>query len=595
MPSSAINELSDAPSHDRGESVAPQQGAGRSVRTPLLFIAGVFLLHTWYLACVAEDAHITYRYGRNLAEGHGFVWNVGEAPIEGFTTFIWVLVSALSFKLGLSAALLTQVLGIVAALGSLALTYRYARRLLRVERAAALVPAAFLAVAGPLATWAASGMETTAFGFFVLLGVGELAVYAESSSRRALALGTGALMLATLLRPEGTIVFGVAFASVAVSRWLQRSLRPLELVVAASLYALALGSLVLFRYETFGQVVPNTYFAKTGGGSAQWRRGLKYVRYFIQFFGAPLLPLLFLAAWVRPAPAAARGSLMDWLRARAERPALPMFLAVLAVYAAYVVSVGGDYMAMFRFFAPVIALQYLAITPAVARLLAATVDRRQRFLTALAGIACLSATAVHSTPFENSLHAQAPLQHGNHRGVQAERWHVARLRTIGEYFEANKKSDAESLATRSIGVPGYLTRMRIDDMGGLTDAHIARVHNATMGEGWAGHEKADLTYSFSRLPTYVMLSKKFSTRHLEPELTGAPASLVAKELLAAYPSARDFAAWIAKHPDFYEEHYRLRQAWLKDEKNEETGYFVFLERKAPHGAAARSVTAGAAP
>src|SRR6476660_6300235 len=32
-----------------------------------------------------EDAMISMRYARHVADGHGFVWNIGEAPIEGFT------------------------------------------------------------------------------------------------------------------------------------------------------------------------------------------------------------------------------------------------------------------------------------------------------------------------------------------------------------------------------------------------------------------------------------------------------------------------------------------------------------------------------
>jgi hypothetical protein len=67
-----------------------------SKRAALVLLMGLFLVHARFLACVAEDSHITFRFARNLADGHGFVWNVGEPPIEGFTTFLWVLVCALA-------------------------------------------------------------------------------------------------------------------------------------------------------------------------------------------------------------------------------------------------------------------------------------------------------------------------------------------------------------------------------------------------------------------------------------------------------------------------------------------------------------------
>ena len=54
----------------------------------------LFVAHAWYLRCVAEDAFITFRFAENLALGHGFVWNIGEPPVEGFTNFLWVVLCA---------------------------------------------------------------------------------------------------------------------------------------------------------------------------------------------------------------------------------------------------------------------------------------------------------------------------------------------------------------------------------------------------------------------------------------------------------------------------------------------------------------------
>src|SRR4051812_9442686 len=38
-----------------------------------------------------DDAMISMRYARNLAEGRGLVWNPGEQPVEGYTNFLWTL------------------------------------------------------------------------------------------------------------------------------------------------------------------------------------------------------------------------------------------------------------------------------------------------------------------------------------------------------------------------------------------------------------------------------------------------------------------------------------------------------------------------
>ena len=41
----------------------------------------------WFLC---DDAFISFRYVRNLLEGHGLVFNPGE-QVEGYTNFLWVL------------------------------------------------------------------------------------------------------------------------------------------------------------------------------------------------------------------------------------------------------------------------------------------------------------------------------------------------------------------------------------------------------------------------------------------------------------------------------------------------------------------------
>ena len=41
-----------------------------------------------------DDSMISMRFARNLAHGHGFVWNVLGPRIEGFTNLLWVLVMA---------------------------------------------------------------------------------------------------------------------------------------------------------------------------------------------------------------------------------------------------------------------------------------------------------------------------------------------------------------------------------------------------------------------------------------------------------------------------------------------------------------------
>ena len=61
----------------------------------------VLLTHVAALWTVHEDAFISFRYARHFAEGHGLRWNVDEAPVEGYTNFLWVVMMAAARRAGL--------------------------------------------------------------------------------------------------------------------------------------------------------------------------------------------------------------------------------------------------------------------------------------------------------------------------------------------------------------------------------------------------------------------------------------------------------------------------------------------------------------
>src|SRR6476620_5659196 len=46
-----------------------------------------------------DDAYITYRYARNLATGHGLVFNPGEAT-DSASSWLYTLLLALGYRLG---------------------------------------------------------------------------------------------------------------------------------------------------------------------------------------------------------------------------------------------------------------------------------------------------------------------------------------------------------------------------------------------------------------------------------------------------------------------------------------------------------------
>jgi hypothetical protein len=527
-------------------------------------VVALFLAHALYLACVAEDAFISFRFARNLVEGHGLLWNPGQPPVEGYTNFLWLLLCALLLRLGLDPLVGSQVLGVAASLVTLAYTYRCGTRLLAWSPAAALLPCLFLALSGPFATWAAGGLETNCFGMLLLVGIYHFASYWRGGRRLDLFACFGALLLSILTRPEGALVYALVLAlALPASRGrMALSLRDFSapVLLSLALFAVYFG----WRWGYFGYPLPNTFYAKTGGTFAQYARGARYVWLFAQHYLLAWLPLLALA-WLLPGGgsvaregrlARERGGLAPLLR---EHSLLLTCAVVAGCYALYIAWVGGDYMAMYRFFVPTLPLLYLLLASAARRAFSFAHERggaRPALAWASLAIAVLG-TGVHSTPLEQALFEKPPYMHGNFRGVQTERWHVARLSLIGRFFAEHAKRPEESLVTDAIGAISYYSGIRVYGAHGLVDAQLAHQERGDqrVGGGFAGHERSDLVYLFSKSPTFLMMHRGLRPRR--PAGTSINVDLDPRLV----------------------EPYKLVSVWLEDFQNGEAGYFSFLERR----------------
>ncbi len=530
------------------------------MRRLLAVVLVAFVLHAWWLACVAEDAYITYRFARNVAEGHGFVWNIGEPPVEGFTNFLWLLICAAGYKLGLDLPRFTQIIGACAGLVTLFYAWRFSIHILGVPARIALFTTALLAAAGPVALWATSGMETVFFTMWVTLAVFYASRFPQSAATGDVVLAGLCLLLATLTRPEGfgifAIVLGVAFVGGRLS---DRGKRAAWLLAATYLPAFLF--YFAWRYRVFGYLLPNAFYAKTGGGIHQYWRGLVYAGYFALHFLAPCSPWVVLWAWRLADDESGWTGLGGWraaiLRSCRQDPGIWIAGAVIAGYVGNVILVGGDYMAMYRFFVPVLPLTYSLFGVVVQRAVAGIpLTARRRVTLAALVLTSLGGVLLQSTPYEQAVFAGTPRMHGTYRGVGIERWHVNRFHVIAQFLDRQKRDDADSVLTHDIGVIGYVTRFRIYDALGIVDPTIAHgTPQGAMGLGLAGHEKQDLAYSFSRQPTFVMY-----TVQLRP-------------LVAAWPNyPPDLARRVQAE-------YQLKSVWLTDRANHEEGYFTYLERR----------------
>lgn len=458
----------------------------------LLFLLLPRLLGTW----VMDDAYISFRYAQNLVQGHGLVYDPGEV-VEGYTNFLWTMLAALALALGGHLPALSGLVNTLLGLGTLVLVFHIGRWAVGRSSAWPLVPVLVLALNGGFAAYTVtnSGMETALFTFLVTLAIW---LYARAGPRgRGLLLAGPVLALATLTRPEGLLVVGVTFLHAAVLAWRER--RPWHTLLGPALLFLSIFlPYFAWRFSYYGYLLPNTFYAKTGGGIHQVWRGLVYAWDYLLFRGLPMILVSLvgavLAGWA-------------WLRRRsggrtepvpAGSVALPPYLALLAAcYAVYVVWVGGDHFPGFRFFVPImpaLALLFLPMVRAIAQWLEASWRKRAALSYVLAAIVLLSQVvpAVHLLPL-------GELWDGIADGMS----YVVLKGYSGLWLRENTPPDTVLVATGA-GAIAYFAERRTIDAWGLNDLHIGHQEMPTMGQGSAGHEKKDIDYVLAQQPDYIL-------------------------------------------------------------------------------------------
>ena len=172
-----------------------------------------------------DDAYITLRYARHWASGQGLLWNVGEAPVEGYSNFLSLTLATASLRLGIDPLLALKSLGVLSLFVAGALLWWQARRWAGPLGALA-APAALSALTGTV-WWSVSGLETTLYLALALLAITFFQAGWEPISRPngepkrgpLIAAALCALLVA-LTRPEGLLIGGVLglFALVTLRR-----------------------------------------------------------------------------------------------------------------------------------------------------------------------------------------------------------------------------------------------------------------------------------------------------------------------------------------------------------------------------------------
>ncbi len=227
-----------------------------------LLAAALYLAELGYIFSITpdpcEDAYITFRFSRNLAEGNGPVFNPGER-VEGYSNPLWMASIALAHRLGFNMIEYSRLAGALFDTLTLLLVWDIPWRWFRVRGAMSLIGPALYLLMLPLHFYAASGLETSMYTFLVIAGVA--AIMGAGARPAGCAAAFFVLLLIALTRPEGVIFF-VFYCAWIGWRFLfkKEPLRPY--LPGIALFAVLYAAFLAWRLSYYGLPLPNTYYAK---------------------------------------------------------------------------------------------------------------------------------------------------------------------------------------------------------------------------------------------------------------------------------------------------------------------------------------------
>ncbi|MFH2009061.1 MAG: hypothetical protein ABI333_20900 [bacterium] len=504
----------------------------------LLSVGVAIVWHADRFDFLSDDAYISFRYAENLARHGELNWNVGERRVEGYTNFLWTVVLAAGIRAGVgpetSSLFLGSLFGVLTALVLFWLCRVLSGACGPGDRGRPwtaellgggselsgwdLLPPALLSCWGAYACWSSGGLETQMFSFLLLLAITQ---YVREEVLE-LPFRPSALWfaLAAMTRPEGALVFSVVGAhrllwtlgnltahllrgSSGFRRRIDHSLQSdgLWVLVFLAWY----GGYFLWRYEYYGHLYPNTYYIKVATTNAAETKafGLAYLSSFVRdykllwYSPAALLALLSAGLW-------------GWRGARRVVFLWTLVIPVLLVYGWHSVRFGGDFMAMHRFYVPLLPLLALliglscrgAVDLTVGRLL----PRSWRFWTfAPLSAVLLTLFAARSTALDRktlrTLTVRPTGYEGSYDNMESVAFmkKFARDRVLVGRWLRRRVPRRSLMAVGGAGALVYHSGLRAIDSFGLSDLYVA--HHTKPVHHRPGHQKrAPLSYVLRRKP-----------------------------------------------------------------------------------------------
>jgi arabinofuranosyltransferase len=442
-----------------------------------------------------DDAYISFRYGKNMMNGYGLVYNPGEY-MEGYTNFLWTMVTAPFTKIkNVDISIFTLILGLLISLFNIYFITVISRSFFEKESLSKykfllLLPVIFFVLDDSVAFWAIGGMEFPMYTMFVL---GVVYNYFRINEDRGTEIKMSIfLMLCTLTRPEGNMIAVITLFHFFVFR---RSINNYsrKFIKVIVLYFLFVVVYYGFKYLYYDHFIPNTFYAKgVTDLSMNFWLGFKYLALCM---GTRLYVFIFIL--FIPFKKAIRNFKQSYL------------LLFSGIYITYLFAVGGDWMIANRFFVPILPALFLLSTlgyiNALDRFSILDIGKeefKKKIINISTVIICALLFAITMSLLE---YRELIIKDANYK-------YELQWSKFGHWLKKNV-SPKTVIAVGPAGKIPYYSELYTIDMWGLNNSHIARTSSKRLQ---AGHKKFDFEYVLSLDPEFIIGYAGFSDSDVPP-------------------------------------------------------------------------------
>jgi len=313
-----------------------------------------------------DDAYIAFRYVSNSLAGYGLTWNPPPfRPVEGYSSFLWVVILREAWRVfGVEPPASANYISLAFGYATLFNGYRFIARMRLPEVLSSkrwvLIALVMLGTVSnrTFLAWLSSGLETSLFNFLFTWWIYVGTTSADHRTRSWAVRLSIAATLTALARPGGLlaaaatplILVAASAGPILRAPGPKQRVHQLFLALRGSWPLIGVAAHFIWRRFTYGQWLPNTYYAKH---VAPWpESGARYAASFVVEYGVWVwllfvVGVLVAATWKRrvadtesPATMSRRDKCIAWSE---QSPPVMTAGIIVAHLGYYTFRIGGDH------------------------------------------------------------------------------------------------------------------------------------------------------------------------------------------------------------------------------------------------------------